>query len=235
MKFKNTKYFRDFYSDLGISEVFEKTTTNKIFQERRKEIITKIESVPKNKAEKLDILKNKILSSNCNLKKLASNMVFASGNTNSKIMIIGEAPGSEEDRTGEPFVGPAGKLLDLMLASIQLNRKTNFYVTNMIFWRPPGNRTPNKEEINLCLPFVKEHIEIIDPKFIILLGNVAIKSLLCTNRSVTEMRKEKISYSTNYKNIKCFAMYHPAFLLRNGNMKKETWIDLCNIFKWVNK
>ena len=104
--------------------------------------------------------------------------LFSDGNCNSKIMVIGEAPGAEEDKIGKPFVGEAGKLLDKMFSYIFLNREKNFYLTNIVFWRPPGNRVPNNQEIEICLPFVKEHIKIINPKLLILLGNIATRSLL---------------------------------------------------------
>ena len=107
-------------------------------------------------------------------------------------MIIGEAPGAEEDKIGKPFVGHAGKLLDKMLKCIFLDRIKNFYITNIVFWRPPGNRIPNNQEINICLPFVKEHIKIINPKLIILLGNIATRSLLETDKGITKIRGRKI-------------------------------------------
>ena len=235
MKIKNTKDFQDFCCDIGINHIFAKTTSNKMFNPELGQLTQENIIIPKTKSKKLEILTKKILALDCNLKKSATNMVLASGNPNSRIMIVGEAPGSEEDRTGLPFVGSAGMLLNQMLNSISLSREYDCYITNLIFWRPPGNRTPNKHEIEICLPLVKEHIEIIDPKLIILLGNVAIKSLLGTNKGVTEIRKEENFYCNKEKKIKCYAMYHPAFLLRNGNMKKEAWIDLCKVFKWNNE
>lgn len=232
MKIKNTKYFKDFCSDIGLNEVFSKNKNSKMIGEETRQPLLK--KKPENKIQKLQNLKKLVLESDCPLKRSATNMVFSSGNPMSEIMIIGEAPGSEEDRTSIPFVGAAGKLLDQMLNSINLKRDNDCYVTNIIFWRPPGNRTPNKDEIEICLPFVKKHIEIIDPKLIILLGNVAIKTLLLTNRGVTEVRRERNFVLVNDKEVDCFAMFHPAFLLRNGNMKKDAWIDLCKISKWIN-
>ena len=201
MKIKNTKDFQDFCCDIGINHIFAKTTSNKMFNPELGQLTQENIIIPKTKSKKLEILRKKILALNCNLKKSATNMVLASGNPNSRIMIVGEAPGSEEDRTGLPFVGSAGMLLNQMLNSISLSREYDCYITNLIFWRPPGNRTPNKHEIEICLPLVKEHIEIIDPKLIILLGNVAIKSLLGTNKGVTEIRKEENFYCNKEKNI----------------------------------
>lgn len=232
MKIKNTKYFKDFCYDIGLSEVFSKNKNSKMIYQRTTQPL--IKTKPRNKIQQIEDLKKIVLESNCPLKKSATNMVFSSGNPMSKIMIIGEAPGSEEDRTSIPFVGSAGKLLDQMLNSIDLKRDNDCYITNVIFWRPPGNRTPNKNEIEICLPLVRKHIEIIDPKLIILLGNVAIKSLLSTNRGVTEVRRERNFISVNNKKVNCFAMFHPAFLLRNSNMKKDAWIDLCKVSKWIN-
>ena len=232
MKIKNTKYFKDFCYDIGLNEVFSKNNNSKMVDQKTEQ--PSLKNKPKNKIQKLEDLKKIILESDCSLKRSATNMVFSSGNPMSEIMVIGEAPGSEEDRTSIPFVGAAGKLLDQMLNSINLKRDNDYYVTNVIFWRPPGNRTPNKDEIEICLPFVRKHIEIIDPKLIILLGNVAIKSLLSTNKGVTEVRREKNFILVNGKRINCFAMFHPAFLLRNSNMKKDSWIDLCKISKWIN-
>ena len=107
-------------------------------------------------------------------------------------MVIGEAPGAEEDKIGKPFVGEAGKLLDKMFSYIFLNREKNFYLTNIVFWRPPGNRIPNNQEIEICLPFVKEHIKIINPQLLILLGNIATRSLLQINEGITKIRGKKI-------------------------------------------
>ena len=163
----------------------------------------------------------------CNLKHYAKKTVIGDGNTKADIMLIGEAPGAEEDKIGKPFVGAAGQLLDKMLTAIKLNRN-NVYITNVIFWRPPNNRTPSNEEILQCLPFVQRHIELINPKFILLLGSTAAKAILSTPLSITKLRGSWHDYkSLNLdRTIKCLATYHPAFLLRSPNYKKQSWEDL---------
>ena len=155
MNVKNIKSFVEFYESLGISTFITKSQrisnirSNSVFPEKDNPIITNENSI-KDKIDRLKILKNKVEKLDCGLKDIATNIVFSDGQHNSKIMLIGEAPGAEEDKAGKPFVGQAGKLLDKMLKFIQLDRKKNFYITNIVFWRPPGNRTPNDQEINIC-------------------------------------------------------------------------------------
>ena len=152
-------------------------------------------------------------------------------------MLIGEAPGAEEDKDGKPFVGEAGKLLDKMLDCIFLKRSKNFYITNIIFWRPPGNRIPNNQEINICLPFVKEHINIINPQLIIPLGNIAARSLLNTDQGITKIRGKNffyVDYENNLK-IETIPIFHPAYLLRNPIEKKYMWEDLKKIYKFTKE
>ena len=163
----------------------------------------------------------------CNLKNSAKKTVIGDGNTKADIMLIGEAPGAEEDKIGKPFVGAAGQLLDKMLTAIKLNRN-NVYITNVIFWRPPNNRAPSNEEILQCLPLVQRHIELINPKFILLLGSTAAKAILSTPLSIAKLRGNWHDYKNLNLNrtIKCLATYHPAFLLRSPNYKKQSWEDL---------
>ena len=170
----------------------------------------------------------------CALKKNAKQMVFADGNPQSKIMLIGEAPGADEDRYGKPFVGQAGQLLDKMLATINLDRN-KVYISNVVPWRPPNNRQPSTEEILQCLPFVQKHIEIINPSIIILLGNTAAKALLTTNLGITKLRGKWHEYSSLslLKKIPTRAMFHPAFLLRSPGFKKHAWDDLIEIEKKI--
>ena len=172
----------------------------------------------------------------CALKKNAKKTVFSDGNPKSRVMIIGEAPGAEEDNQGLPFVGLAGKLLDKMLNSINLDRKS-VYITNVIPWRPPNNREPSTEEIIQCMPFIQKHIELIKPNLIILLGGTASKAILATNIGITKLRGSW----HEYKNldiddpIKVRAIYHPAYLLRNPIKKKDAWTDLQEIQKLLIK
>ena len=165
--------------------------------------------------------------SHCDLKQHAKKTVIGDGNTKADIMLIGEAPGAEEDKMGKPFVGAAGQLLNKMLAAIKLERD-NVYITNVIPWRPPNNRTPSNEEILQCLPFVQRHIELINPKYILLLGSTATKAILSTSLSIAKLRGNWHDYKSLNLNrtIQCLATYHPAFLLRSPNYKKQSWEDL---------
>ena len=169
------------------------------------------------------------------LKKTANKLVFYDGNIESKIMFIGEAPGKEEDESGKPFVGKAGQLLNKMLEAINLNRN-EIYITNVIPWRPPNNRTPSEKEIIEFLPFLQKQIEIIKPKYIFLLGATAAKAILSTPLSLSKLRGKWQSYkSINMTNtINVLASYHPAYLLRSPQFKKEAWIDLKMLREKIN-
>ena len=178
------------------------------------------------KSEKLEKLKKKIeLIKNCDLKKNATNMVFADGNINSKIMIIGEGPGANEDAEGLPFVGRAGKLLDKMLAAIQLDRK-KVYISNVVNYRPPSNRKPNEDEIKRYLPYLKSHIEIINPKILILLGSTALNTLVGNEVVISKARGKWIKKEIGSINPWIIASFHPAFLMRQPEQKKLSWVDL---------
>lgn len=170
----------------------------------------------------------------CNLKQHAKKTVIGDGNINANIMLIGEAPGAEEDKIGVPFVGAAGQLLNKMLAAIKLKRE-DVYVTNIIPWRPPNNRSPSNEEILQCLPFVQRHIELVNPIFILLLGSTATKAILGTTFSIAKLRGKLHEYtSLNLKKtVRCVVTYHPAFLLRSPNFKKQSWEDLQILQKYI--
>jgi len=178
------------------------------------------------KLEKLNKLKKKIqLIKNCNLKKNATNLVFGDGNINSKIMIIGEGPGANEDAEGKPFVGRAGKLLDKMLAAIQLDR-TKVYISNVVNYRPPGNRKPTNAEIERYLPYLKSHIEIINPKILFLLGSTALSTLIGNDVVISKARGKWIQKEIGTVKPWIIASFHPAFLMRQPEQKKSAWIDL---------
>ena len=178
------------------------------------------------KKEKLDKLKKKIqLIQNCKLKNNAKNLVFSDGNINSKIMIIGEGPGANEDIEGKPFVGRAGKLLDKMLASIKLDR-TKVYISNVVNYRPPQNRKPTDDEINKYLPYLKTHIEIINPKILVLLGSTALNSLIGNEIVISKARGKWVQKEIGKTKIWVIASFHPAFLMRQPEQKKLAWIDL---------
>ena len=178
------------------------------------------------KAEKLEKLKKSISNiKNCELKKSATNIVFADGNPKAKIMLIGEGPGSNEDQEGIPFVGRAGALLDKMLASINLDRK-NVYITNVVNYRPPENRRPTEEEIAKYLPYLKKHIEIINPKILVLLGSTALNTLIGNEIVISKARGQWIKKQFGECKTSVIITFHPAFLMRQPAQKKMAWLDL---------
>jgi DNA polymerase len=164
----------------------------------------------------------------CPLKFTATNLVFSDGNPNAKVMVIGEAPGAEEDIQGKPFVGLSGQLLDRMFATIGLSRQSNLYIANISPWRPPANRQPTSQEIAQCLPFVQRHIELINPQVLILVGGVSAKAVLNTNEGIMRLRGSWQNYTSPglAAPIKCIATFHPAFLLRSPGQKAQVWQDL---------
>ena len=157
--------------------------------------------------------------------KNAEQMVFADGNPKSNLMIIGEAPGANEEKFHKPFVGEAGKLLDKMLSAINLNRDS-VYITNVINYRPPDNRKPTSDEINLFLPYLKEHIQLINPKLILLLGSTALEAFFNKEYSITKIRGTWLKIKIKNKVFNCLPSFHPAFLLRQPEQKKQSWTDL---------
>ena len=178
------------------------------------------------KSQKLEKLKKKIqLIKNCDLKKNATNLVFGDGNIDSKIMIIGEGPGANEDAEGKPFVGRAGKLLDKMLEAIRLDR-TKVYISNVVNYRPPANRKPTEEEIDRYLPYLKSHIEIIKPKILFLLGSTALNTLIGNEVVISKARGKWIQKEIGIIKPWIIASFHPAFLMRQPEQKKLAWIDL---------
>jgi DNA polymerase len=166
----------------------------------------------------------------CALKATATRLVFADGNPKAKVMMIGEAPGADEDRQGKPFVGASGQLLDRMLAWIGLDR-TTAYVTNILFWRPPGNRPPTTAEIAACLPFVERHIELVAPEILVLVGGASAKALLNTQEGIIKLRGRWFEFSRPGlgRPIPAIATFHPAYLLRTPGQKRESWKDLLAI------
>ncbi len=187
------------------------------------------------KAQNLQELRNIMLQfEGCNLKNTAASTVFGDGAENAQVMLVGEAPGADEDRIGKPFVGRCGKLLDKMLKAIQLER-TQCYITNVLPWRPPGNRTPTDDEIAVCLPFLKRQIELIRPDFILLLGGISLKSVMDTADSISRTRGKWLEYSVPSKNICVLATYHPSYLLRSTAQKSKVWADLLRLKKKIRE
>ena len=178
------------------------------------------------KFENLERLKKLIYNiKNCSLKDNSKNMVFSDGNPKSRIMLIGEAPGASEDKEGLPFVGRAGALLDKMLAAIDLDRK-KVYISNIINYRPPDNRRPTDEEIKRYLPFITKHIEIINPKILVLLGSTAMNALIGNEAVISKMRGKWIEKKFGNCKTSVIITFHPAFLMRQPAQKKLAWIDL---------
>ena len=178
------------------------------------------------KADSLERLKKSINNiKSCSLKNNATNMVFSDGNPKSRIMLIGEAPGANEDKEGLPFVGRAGALLDKMLAAIDLNRE-KVYISNIINFRPPDNRRPTDEEIKRYLPFITKHIEIINPKILVLLGSTAMNALIGNEVVISKMRGKWIEKQFGDCKTSVIITFHPAFLMRQPAQKKMAWIDL---------
>jgi DNA polymerase len=178
-------------------------------------------------AADLDALKAAIAAVDSPLRDTATNLVFADGNPEAGLMLVGEAPGADEDRLGRPFVGVSGQLLDRMFASIGLARAQDFYVTNILPWRPPGNRTPTDAEITLFLPFVLRHIALVRPRHLVLLGGVSAKTLLRARDGITRLRgRWHRVEGAEGAGWPALATLHPAYLLRNAGAKRDAWADL---------
>ncbi|NJL50259.1 MAG: uracil-DNA glycosylase [Blastochloris sp.] len=160
----------------------------------------------------------------CALKMTASRLVFADGVPDGKLMLVGEAPGAEEDRQGKPFVGRAGQLLDRMLAAIGLDR-SKVYIANIVPWRPPGNRTPTPQESAICLPFITRQIELVDPDVLMFLGGFAAASLTGTKDGILKIRGRWLSFHVGNRDIRAMATLHPAYLLRQPLQKRLAWRD----------
>lgn len=179
----------------------------------------------------LDDLKQVVEHLNVPIKACAINMVFGCGNKNADILLLGEAPGAEEDKQGLPFVGQSGKLLDKILGAVGLNRDI-VYITNILPWRPPGNRTPTSEEIALFRPYVIQHINLIAPKVVICLGGTSAKALLQTSDGIMKIRGKW--HNIPELSAKIYATFHPAYLLRSPSQKREVWYDFLKIMNDIS-
>jgi len=177
-------------------------------------------------ARTLDELKEALAKfEGCALKATAKNLVFADGNPQGRVMMVGEAPGADEDRIGLPFVGRSGQLLDRMLAAIGLSRKEDVYIANLLPWRPPGNRTPTPQEVAICLPFIQRQIELADPDILICVGGPSAQGLLGFT-GILRSRGQWVEYDTGARRIPAMATLHPAYLLRQPLQKRLAWRDL---------
>ena len=163
----------------------------------------------------------------CGLKKTAKSTVFSDGVSSARIMLVGEAPGQDEDRTGKPFVGRSGQLLDAMMATIGLSRADNLYIANVIPWRPPGNRAPSVDELETCKPFILRQIELVAPEIIVLVGGTSAKTLLNTETGITRLRGKWQTLEIGGRDIPALPFFHPAYVLRRPETKIDVWADLC--------
>ncbi|MGD9879089.1 MAG: uracil-DNA glycosylase family protein [Reyranella sp.] len=168
----------------------------------------------------------------CALKRTAKNTVFADGIAGAPVMVIGEAPGADEDRQGKPFVGVSGQLMDRMFDAIGMNRQRDLYITNIIFWRPPGNRTPTPAEQAICLAFTRRHIELARPKVLVLAGGTSAKAILDTTEGIMRLRGKWMPVQLDDGSaVPALPTFHPAYLLRTPASKRQSWIDLLAVDK----
>ncbi len=215
----NTKLIKlvKYYSLINHSLILNNKSLNRYSQKKM---------VSVDEVKDLNVLKEKINNiKNCPLKDNANKMVFSDGNPRSKIMIIGEGPGANEDKEGIPFVGRAGQLLDKMLDAIKLDRN-NVYITNVVNFRPPDNRKPSDLEIERYLPFLKKHVEIIKPKIVLLLGSTAMNAILKNENVISKIRGKWFNIEINGIKLNAIVSFHPAYLLRQPDQKKFSWQDL---------
>lgn len=238
---KNLKAIAQWYKDNDCEYLFSEEATNLL---TTKPIINMAAPVTKkNKIESAEVVIARAEADNaldlhdlitrikafdgCEIKKSSNTTVIGDGDVSAKVMLIGEAPGANEDKEGIPFCGQSGKLLNNIIKSIGLLRD-KVYITNTVFWRPPANRRPTTEEIDICRPLVEKHIALINPNLIILVGNTAVESLLNMSLPMGEMRQRKFEYNNQYLSttIPTVVIYHPSYLLRQSSKKKEMWADM---------
>ena len=243
---KNTLNLLNLYKESGADELISSSPKNRIM--KKKDYVSKklkksdelnstkvSEEINLEEINTLEELKDKMSAfQGCQLYKSATNMVFSDGNPKSKIMLIGEAPGHDEDLQAKPFVGRSGKLLDKMLEAIDLNRE-KVYIANIIPWRPPANRRPTEDEINSCLPFILKHIEIIKPSALMLLGSTATFAILRNKEGISKIRGKWVDLKINQMTIPTMPTFHPAFLLRQPGQKKHVWTDLQSLRDKINQ
>jgi len=226
-KEKNQKDIMDqeLINSFGIDYIFDNKPLNRI----------KNKPTIENTNSKLNALKEKINNiNNCDLKNSGKQIVFSDGNSKSPVMIVGEGPGQKEDELGKPFVGDAGQLLNKMLNAINIKRE-NIYITNVVNYRPPNNRKPEPTEINRYSEFLREHISIIDPKILILMGSTAMEALFGSKIKISKERGAWKELIINNKTYLTMITFHPAYLLRQADQKKYSWADLKEIKKKVDE
>ncbi|MBO7642043.1 MAG: uracil-DNA glycosylase [Alphaproteobacteria bacterium] len=204
------------FSDMGVSDILE----------------TDFSRPSSNKISTLTELKEAMAKVDISIKHCATNMVFGMGNTKADVLLLGEAPGAEEDKQGLPFVGQSGQLLDKVLAAVGLDR-TKVYITNILPWRPPGNRTPNTQEVALFRPYVLKHISLINPKVVVCLGGTSTKALLQTTEGIMKLHGRWTT--TEGISAKIMPTFHPAYLLRSPSQKREIWRDFLLVREEISK
>ena len=225
-KEKNQKDIIDqeLINSFGIDYIFDSKPINRI----------KNKPTIENTNSKLNALKEKISNiNNCDLKNNGKQIVFSDGNSESPVMVVGEGPGQKEDELGKPFVGDAGQLLNKMLNAIDIKRE-NIYITNVVNYRPPNNRKPEPAEINRYSEFLREHVSIIDPKILILMGSTAMESLFGSKIKISKERGAWKEVIINNKTYLTMITFHPAYLLRQADQKKYSWADLKEIRKKID-
>lgn len=240
------KVLLDWLDQMGVNETYAKAPINRTVSNTDTPAASAAKPLIKaavasqelaDKVNSLEELKAAVMQfDGLEIKKLALNTVFADGNAGAKVMLIGEAPGASEDKQGIPFCGQSGKLLDNILLAIGLKR-AEVYITNTIFWRPPGNRRPTLEELNICRPFVEKHIALLKPKIIILVGSTAVESLLGTKVPMHYLRDGMYEYTNGYLSapIKTYVIFHPSYLLRQPSKKKLMWFDMLKVKDFITK
>ncbi len=226
---QNDSFALELLNSIENNYVFENNPINRLKNEN-----TASKTSSDEKIKNLENLKKEINSiENCKLKENASKIVFSDGNTQSPIMIVGEGPGQKEDELGKPFVGDAGSLLNKMLKAINIDRG-KVYITNVVNYRPPNNRKPETSEINRYSKFLKEHISIIDPQILILMGSTAMEALIGINKKISKERGQWKEVIIKQKTYKTIITFHPAYLLRQPEQKKFSWKDLKIIRKEID-
>ena len=225
----------EFIKNAGVNYFLQDTARN-WFENPTNSSSKQINDMNGDKSQKISQIIDKIKNFDTPLKKTAKNLVVYDGSFDAKVMFIGEAPGRDEDTQGLPFVGRAGQLLNKMLSAINLKRE-EVYITNVVNWRPPDNRTPTDDEILQFLPFLQEQIDVVNPDYIFLLGGVAAKAILSTPLALGKLRGSWHEYQSLQLNKKIYtiASYHPAFLLRSPQYKKASWEDLQMLQKKINE
>ena len=224
-KNQKDKISEELIKSYEISYIFENRPINRI---KTKPTLDK-------KTDRLNQLKENIKKiDDCELKSNAKNLVFNDGNINSPIMIVGEGPGQKEDESGKPFMGDAGQLLNKMLKAINIGRE-KLYITNVVNYRPPNNRKPDPQEINRYSNYLREHISIIDPKILVLMGSAAMESLFGSKIKISKERGSWKEVIINNKTYLTMITFHPAYLLRQADQKKYSWADLKEIRKKIDQ